>query len=337
MADTKETSKTPTFEDLKPMLRPTGVMSGVMKVDKEKCTSCGLCLQNCPYGCWEMDEEKHPRMNKNNLCFSCFNCMAACPKDAISIVRPYEVKGGFFDTGFSKIKMPLEPKDKDGNPDDWNPVERTILERRSVRNFKKDPVPDHLIRRVLEAGRFAPSGGNHQPWKFAVVTDRDYLDELETACLGVWAGLYPAFLNDDAIMNVVGLVATGVFEPRTLQGFRRTAMKELPIFLGAPCAIFFGGNEKLNDPALSIGICGQNMNLAAISLGLGFCWSNFAGKAANLIPEVKAKLGFGDPSWTIFTASVLGFPRFKQSGLVPRQFRPVTWFRPNSKGPEIEE
>ena len=51
--------------------------------------------------------------------------------------------------------MPLEPKDKDGKPDEWNQTERIILERRSVRNFKKDPVPDHLIRRVLEAGRFA--------------------------------------------------------------------------------------------------------------------------------------------------------------------------------------
>jgi nitroreductase/ferredoxin len=326
-----------TFEELKPMLRPTGVQSGVMKVDPEKCTSCGLCLQNCPYRCWDMDEEKHPRMNDTHLCFSCFNCMVACPKDAISIVSPYEVKGGFFDTGFSKIKMPLEPKNKDGNPDEWNPVERTILERRSVRNFKKDPVPDTLIRRVLEAGRFAPSGGNHQPWKFTVVTDKAFLGELETAIQALYAGLYPAFLNDDAIMNVVGVVDTGVFEPRTQQGFSCTAAKELAVFMGAPCAIFLGSNEKLNDPALSIGICGQNMNLVALSLGLGFCWSNFAGKGAGMIPELKEKLGFGDPSWTIHTAAVLGYPKFKQAGMVPRQYRPVTWYRPGSEEPEIEE
>ncbi|MBP7015967.1 MAG: nitroreductase family protein, partial [Smithella sp.] len=39
---------------------------------------------------------------------------------------------------------------------EWNPVEKVIMERRSIRNFKKEPVPDNLIRRVLEAGRFAP-------------------------------------------------------------------------------------------------------------------------------------------------------------------------------------
>jgi nitroreductase/Fe-S-cluster-containing hydrogenase component 2 len=329
--------KKPTFEELKPMLRPTGVMSGIMKVDPEKCSSCGFCLQNCCFKCWEMDEEKHPRMKESAICFSCFNCMVACPKDAISIVRPYEVKGGFFDTGFPNIKMPLEPKDKDGKTDEWNQVERTILERRSVRNFKKDPVPDHLIRRVLEAGRFAPSGGNHQPWKFTVVTDRAFIDELETACQALWAGMYPAFLDDNAIMNMVGIVSPGIFEPRTQYGFRCTATKELPVFLNAPCVIFLGGNEKLNDATLEIGICGENMNITAASLGLGFCWSNFGGKGVNLIPKLKAKLGFGDLSWNIVTAAVLGYPKFKQAGMVPRHYRPITWFRPGSQQPEIEE
>lgn len=170
--------KKQTFEELKPMIRPTGVMSGIMQVDAERCSGCGLCIQNCCHKCWEMDELKHPQMKENVLCLSCFNCMVACPKQAISIGRPYEIKKGFFDTGFAPIKMPLSPKDKEGNPDEWNETERIILERRSVRNFKKDPVSDHLIRRVLEAGRFAPSGGNHQPWKFTVVTDGMFITEL---------------------------------------------------------------------------------------------------------------------------------------------------------------
>ena len=42
---------------------------------------------------------------------------------------------------------------------------------RSMRRLKPDPVPDALIRRVLEAGTAAPSGGNMQRWRFLVVTD----------------------------------------------------------------------------------------------------------------------------------------------------------------------
>ena len=336
MDESKQAGKpSPTFDDLKPMLRPTGVMSGVMKVDPKKCSELRALYRELLLQVLGNGREEAPQMKASALCFSCFNCMAACPKDAISIVGPYEVRGGFFDTGFPEIKMPLEPKDKDGKPDDWNVVERIILERRSVRNFKKDPVPDHLIRRVLEAGRFAPSGGNHQPWKFAVVTDKGFIDELETAIQALWASMYPAFLDDSAVMNLVGVVPTGIFEPRTQYGFRCTATKELPVFLNAPCVIFLGGNEKLNDAVLEIGICGQNMNIVAASLGLGFCWSNFGGKGVNLIPELKAKLGYEDPSWNIVTAAVLGYPKFKQSGMVPRHKRPVTWFRPDSKGPRI--
>ena len=67
--------------------------------------------------------------------------------------------------------MPLAPRDSRGRPDEWTAVEKTILERRSVRNFTEEDVPETLIRRVLEAGRFAPSAGNNQPWKFKVIDE----------------------------------------------------------------------------------------------------------------------------------------------------------------------
>ena len=43
-------------------------------------------------------------------------------------------------------------------------VFEAILARRSIRRFKKDPVPDELVARVMEAARLAPSGSNRQPW-----------------------------------------------------------------------------------------------------------------------------------------------------------------------------
>ena len=44
-----------------------------------------------------------------------------------------------------------------------------IKTRRSVRKFKKDPVPDAVILKIIEAGSFAPSGNNKQNWHFIVV------------------------------------------------------------------------------------------------------------------------------------------------------------------------
>ena len=45
-------------------------------------------------------------------------------------------------------------------------------ERRSVRAFRPDPVPPELLDRVLEAARWAPSAGNRQAWRVAVLTTR---------------------------------------------------------------------------------------------------------------------------------------------------------------------
>tara|TARA_Y100000588_G_scaffold239475_1_gene253202 strand:- start:1974 stop:2495 length:522 start_codon:yes stop_codon:yes gene_type:complete len=45
----------------------------------------------------------------------------------------------------------------------------------AVRNFKKDSLPDSLILRILEAGRYAPSSDNYQPWHFLVIKDTSVL------------------------------------------------------------------------------------------------------------------------------------------------------------------
>lgn len=50
-------------------------------------------------------------------------------------------------------------------------AEEAIRRRRSVRSYQKKPVPNKILRRVLEAGRISPSARNIQPWSFIVVRD----------------------------------------------------------------------------------------------------------------------------------------------------------------------
>ena len=334
-----------TWEEFKPIVRPEPgtVHMGVMKADPEKCTHCGLCLQNCPFQAWEMDEDEVPRMKEEYECFSCYNCMAACPADAISIVASYHVDSGFFKTEPHALsaKLPYEPKDEGGNPAKWTVVEQTIFERRSVRNFKPDPVPEPLIRRVLEAGRFAPSSGNCQCWKFIVVTDKALINELNEACYGILSMFYTTYSNDAMVKALLPMYQQdpqpGLFDPRIIVGGAKSIyVKNAPVFLNAPVIIFVACDERaIGGPQIQAGIAGQNMNLAAKSLGLGFCWNGFS-QVIEMIPDVKEKLGLKD-SWKINTAMVLGYPAFKQEGIVPREFRPVTWFREGGHGPEIEE
>ena len=53
------------------------------------------------------------------------------------------------------------------------PLLEGIRTTRALRRLRPDPVPRALIRKVCEAGTFAPSGGNRQPWQFVAVTDPD--------------------------------------------------------------------------------------------------------------------------------------------------------------------
>src|SRR5215469_18738131 len=52
---------------------------------------------------------------------------------------------------------------------------RTLL---AVRRFKDTPVPEPIVRQIVEAGRLTASGGNSQPWHFIVVRDKETLRKL---------------------------------------------------------------------------------------------------------------------------------------------------------------
>src|SRR5215467_7570754 len=52
---------------------------------------------------------------------------------------------------------------------------RTVL---AVRRFKNTPIPEPIVRQIVEAGRLTASGGNTQPWHFIVVRDKETLRRL---------------------------------------------------------------------------------------------------------------------------------------------------------------
>ena len=64
---------------------------------------------------------------------------------------------------------------------EFTETEKVILSRRSVRQYKKEQVPEFMVKRILEAGRFAPSAGNFQPWKFIVLRDPEVIKGITEA------------------------------------------------------------------------------------------------------------------------------------------------------------
>lgn len=58
-----------------------------------------------------------------------------------------------------------------------------IRKRRDIRSYLKKDVPDDVIRKIIEAGRLAPSAMNLQPWQFIVIKNKETLKELGEFCM----------------------------------------------------------------------------------------------------------------------------------------------------------
>jgi nitroreductase len=56
-----------------------------------------------------------------------------------------------------------------------------IRKRRSVREYTGEPIPRQDLEKIVDAGRLAATGHNHQPWEFIVVTDTEIIDQLKVA------------------------------------------------------------------------------------------------------------------------------------------------------------
>ncbi|MEM2703491.1 MAG: nitroreductase family protein [Candidatus Bathyarchaeia archaeon] len=122
-------------------------------------------------------------------------------------------------------------------------VFEAIERRRSIRKFRPESVDEEDLRKILEAGRLAPSGGNRQPWYFIVVK------ELETKRALTIAANSQKFIADAGVV-IVALGVSGA-TPEML-----------------PYKLPSSRMPHLQDPMIAV----EHMILAATALGYGTCW-----------------------------------------------------------------
>ena len=105
-------------------------------------------------------------------------------------VAPAQMKS----TGTSGSNQKPAVKQKDSSmkmPDIWE----VFHNRRSVRKFKSDTVPEADIRQIVDAARMAPTSGNQQPWKFLIIRDRKVIIRMMEACIKESLSRYDANPN----------------------------------------------------------------------------------------------------------------------------------------------
>ncbi len=228
----------------------------------------------------------------------------------------------------------------------FNAVEKVIMQRRSIRQFKKEPLPDGMIRRILEAGRFAPSAGNSQPWKFIVVKSPEILEEMERDARRIIKLLmlsidYTAVGPLRRAIQLPGSKFVIRMRPNELHPVPMGLMSQIakgkaPVFHGAPTLILLVEDTRgVSSPPTDIGICGQNMVLAAHSLGAGSCWIGLI-KVLMYLPKWRKLFGIKSP-YRLEDCLAVGWQKPKADGVVPREVQLVTWFEGGMKdAPRIE-
>lgn len=282
------------------------------------------------------------------VCIACHDCQAVCPQEALVFPHFYKVEEGRFAYDFDYPKVgqgfpnPLqlkEPVPLSEIDDKLTGVEKVLYRRRSVRVYKDQPVPKELVKRVIEAGRFAPSAGNCQGWKFVVVTDKKLLQDLSDSSLkflSIFTKLYQGKgLGRTVLKKSLAFLKPNSIDQRPMAAIQGSLMPKfgegmMNCLFNAPVAIFLLKHSMhISEPELGMGILGQNMVLAAHSLGLGTCYVGFVANALNLDPITKKKfskrLGLEWPYNSVSIVITLGYPAVQVDKPVDREFPKVNW------------
>jgi len=226
-------------------------------------------------------------------------------------------------------------------PLEWTEVEIVILTRRSTRAFKKEAIPDYMIRRILEAGRFAPSAGNSQPWRFAVVKSPEILSAMEADAVKISKRMM--FVLDytrSRLRNILLKPISKFFirlrynelHPVPFGLLAAIANERAPVFHHAPALILlFEDQRGVSCPATDIGICGENMVLAAHSMGAATCWIGMI-KVLMYDPKWKKFFSVKYP-YQLNNCLALGWPKVASDGQVPREVQHVEWYEGQMEEP----
>ena len=184
-----------------------------------------------------------------------------------------------------------------------NDILRAIHERRSIRKYLDKPVPREVLERIVEAGLWAPSGMNRQPWHLTVVQGRALIDrintELKAAVERMPENRYKAFVGNESYH----------------------------VSFKAPVFLIVSADPAAPTPSYDCACVLQNIFLAAHSLGVGTCWVNQLGSVCEEAGFRALLDSLGVPSGHyIHGATSLGYATDDANPKVPpRKEGTVNW------------
>ena len=233
-----------------------------IQINKNLCIGCSQCIKDCPTNNIALINKK--AHIKQQQCIQCGHCAAICPKKAVTM------------TGFDEPSIEFKEK----TTVDSHQLMQALKTRRTIRQFKDQPISDEVIQQIIEAGRLTPTSGNAQNVSYIVL--KNNLKDFEKTAVRLFRHLLPLI----KLVNV--------------------AAKEVPIdddffFKKAPAVILVVSKSQINGALVS-----SNMALMAEAHGLGVLYSGFFAMAVKYSPTLRKQLQLKNGQ--VVTALVLGYP-----------------------------
>lgn len=255
-------------------------------IDYEKCSGCKKCIVDCTRFLFKEDSTGNiiRLADEMNRCNFCGKCVAICTENAILWEGDWEDDVETY-PGVGDFKQNVS----------YEKLMQLLKAKRSVRQYKKKPVPQDLLKKVFEAMRYASSADNRRAWNFSVVSDPIIIKKL----------------SEDAIKIVYQYVG---FPSASAALKHFNSIDEDPIFRKAPTVIFLSAGPNVSMPLVDAGIILTHGRLAAHTLGLATCWIGMA-HGLTFNKEAMDIIGL---KGQITGVLIVGFPAVKYKRTPPR-------------------
>lgn len=245
-----------------------------VSINQELCIGCGKCVKDCVSDKISIVNGKAQFMYER--CILCGHCYSICPVNAVSLTK------------YGKVK---EEKAEPYDIIDSDKLLSFMKSRRSIRHFTSEKVSAEDIEKIIEAGRYCPTGTNAQDFSFTVITES--LGKFENEAGKLFR----------KIQKIGGKLASYI---------RNNPIDDDFFFKGAPLVIVVNGKGKT-----SACLASSYMELMAESLGLGVMYSGFFIAAAKLSPKISKMLPTPDGHSPV-TCLVIGHPAVNYERIPPR-------------------
>ena len=169
-----------------------------------------------------------------------------------------------------------------------------IMTRRSTRSYKPDAVEREKLEKIIEVGRYAPSGGNNQSNHFIVVQDEAVLQKLAKLA-------EEAFAKMEVTENTYSSLKSSILQSKK-GGY--------VFYYHAPVLIIVANQKDYGNNIADCNVAIENMMIAANALDLGSCYINqlhWLNEDEKILPYLQ-ELGLKENE-RVYASMVVGYPK----------------------------